>query len=125
MSILLIMLLTGGGVGTPLTDYLKQTTVYAKQLIDEKQRKAVLATVEEMEETQKALIEAATKTSKQLAGLADSRSPQSGQVRPVLASYVREETVLRDKLLQQRFRLKSQLTREQWAAAHAPKVPED
>jgi len=117
---LLILALTGGSAGTlALTEWLDGGAQYAKQEIaDPVLRRDVLATIERMKDRRKDLHEMEEKAAKSIDKLAGSRQSRAADFQSALTGYRAETDALQEQLLDLRFQLKAQVTREQWAAAH-------
>ena len=117
---LLVLFLVGGSGGTlPLTEWLDHGKEYAKkEIADPAQRREVLATMDEMKDRQKDLYKAEEKAVRAIDKLAASRTSRSADFEPALAGYRAETEAPQEQLLDLRFRLRTQVTREQWMAAH-------
>jgi hypothetical protein len=117
---LLIAFLTGGGAGTlPLVEWLDHGEAYVKmEIADPVKRWDLLAAMHEMQDRHQDLVQAEKKAAKAIHRLAESRQSRSADFQPTLAALRAESETAQDQLVALRFRLKDQVTREQWAAAH-------
>ena len=117
---LLVFLLSGGSSGTsPMIAYVDQAREHAKkEFTVEAQRKAVLDTLDDMKKVQGEFIEVEEKAAKTLIKLAVNRDSKPADFQPTIVALRTDAMETQEKLIRLRFRLKSQMTREQWAAVH-------
>lgn len=125
MLIALVALWLSGSSGSmPMTAYLDHAREYAKKEITVKaQRDAVLDTLDDMKKAQDEFHKAEEKAVKAVTKLADNRDSKPADFQPAFAALRADSAESQEKLLQLRFRLTSNLTREQWAAVHAAAAP--
>jgi hypothetical protein len=116
----LVLFLTGGSAGTlALTEWLDHGADYAKkEIADPVKRRDLLAVMDEMKDRHEVLRKAEEKATREIHKLAERRESRAADFQPALSAYRAEIEPLQTELLDLRFKLASQLTREQWAAAH-------
>jgi hypothetical protein len=117
--------LLGGGPGSSANSgYVDLVEHYATTQIEEKpRRQAVLATARKLESAGREEAKAADKAASALVKIAENRQAPPQEYEAVLSRIRGYSIHLQDELVKQRFRLKSELTREQWAALHAQSSP--
>ena len=126
MLILLITtwLLVGGSSGASATvGYVDQITAYAKgHLPDEAQRKAVLEVADQLKKAGSEEAKATTQAAKAIDKISMNRRATPPEFQDALSEMRGYSEELQAKVVQQRFKLKSELTREQWAVLHATAI---
>ena len=121
---LLLLALYGSSGSSPMTAYLDHAREHAeKEFKDKVQREAVLDTLGGMKKAQVEFIEVEEKAAKTLIELAENRDSKPAEFQSVIAALRTESAETQGKLVQLRIRLKSQMTREQWAALHPAAAP--
>ncbi|HZF18069.1 MAG TPA: hypothetical protein VE008_00025 [Burkholderiales bacterium] len=122
---LLLLVLYGSSGSSPMTAYLDHAREHAeKEFKDKAQREAVLDTLEDMKKAQVEFIEVEKKAAKTLIELAENRDSKPADFQSVIAALRTEAAETQGKLMQLRIRLKSQVTREQWAGLHPAAFPD-
>ena len=122
---LLLLALYGSSGSSPMTAYLDHAREHAqKEFKDKAQREAVLHTLDDMKKAQVGFIEVEDKAAKTLIELAENRDSKPADLRSVIAALRTESAETQGKLVQLRIRLKSQVTREQWAMLHPAAAPD-
>jgi co-chaperonin GroES (HSP10) len=107
-----------------MTAYLDHAREHAqKEFKDKVQREAVLETLDGMKKAQVEFIEVEEKAAKTLIELAENRSSKPADFQSVIAALRTDAAQTQGKLVQLRIRLKSQVTREQWAGLHPAVAP--
>lgn len=123
MLILLIStwLLVGRSSGASTTvGYVDQITAYAKgHLPDEAQRKAVLEVAKELKKAGSAEAKATIQAAKAIEKISKNRRATPAEFQDALSEIRGYSEELQAQVIRQRFKLKSELTREQWAVLHA------
>ena len=123
MLILLITtwLLVGRSSGASETvGYVDQINAYAKgHLSDEAQRKAVLEVAEQLKKAGSEEAKATAQTAEAIDKISRNRRATPAEVQDALSEMRGYSEELQAKVIQQRAKLKSELTREQWAVLHA------
>ena len=121
---LLVLLLYGSSGSSPMTAYLDRARGHAeKEFKDKVQREAVLDTLDDMKKAQVEFIEVEEKAATTLIKLAENRDSKPADFQPAIAALRAESAEAQGKLVQLRVRLKSQVTREQWAVLHPAAAP--
>ena len=122
---LLLLVLYGSSGSSPMTAYLDHAREHAeKEFKDKVQREAVLDTLEGMKKAQVAFIGTEEKAAKTLIKLAENRDSKLADFQPAIVALRIDAAETQEKLVQLRIRLKSQVTREQWAGLHPAAVPD-
>ena len=120
VGLLTIWLLGDGASASMTVGYVDQLTAYAKaQIADPAQRKAVLDVAKALERAGIAEGKGAAEAGKAVVKITQNRSAKPQDIEAPLSRAAGYTIELQNELLQQRSRLKSQLTREQWVAMHA------
>jgi hypothetical protein len=120
LAALLTVWLLGGGVGSSTAGYVDQVKSYAMTaLTDEAQRKAVLETAGELKRAGSKEAKAIAKAADTVVKIAGNREAKAQDFKVALSQIRGHSIELQNELVRQRFRLKSELTREQWAALHS------
>jgi hypothetical protein len=116
---LLLLVLYGSSGSSPMTSYLDHAREHAeKEFKDKAHREAVLDTLDDMKKAQVEFIEVEEKAAKTLIELAENRDSKPAEFQSAIAALRTEAAETQGKLVQLRIRLKSQVTREQWAVLH-------
>lgn len=112
-------LLAGASPTPPLTEWLDKGRGYIKdQVANPVPRSAALDAMDEIEDRQDDLRKAEERAARTIGRLAEDRKARAGDFQPAFATLRAETRDLQEKMLLARFRAKSLVTREQWAAAH-------
>lgn len=120
MFLFFTWLLEGGSGSSATGGYVDQITTYANgHLPDDAQRKAVLAAAKELKKAGSEEAKAAAKAAKALAEVAKNRTARSEDFQSALSELRGYSIQLQANVVQQRSKLKSELTREQWGVLHA------
>lgn len=122
---LLVLVLYGSSGSSPMTAYLDHAREHAeKEFKDRAQREAVLDTLDHMKKAQVEFIEIEEKAAKALIRLAENRDSKPADFQSMIAALRTESVETQAKLVQLRIRLKSQVSREQWAMLHPATFPD-
>jgi hypothetical protein len=121
---LMLLVLYGSSGSSPMTAYLDHAREQAeKEFKDKAQREAVVDTLDGMKKAQVEFIEVEEKAAKTLIELAENRDSKPADFQSVIAALRTDAAESQGKLVQLRLRLKSQVTREQWAGLHPAAAP--
>lgn len=115
-------LLVGGRSGSSLLTaaYVDQVTTYANaQINDKSQRAALLDAAKQLKRAGEEEARASAKAAGELVKIAKNRQAKSEDYDSALSQLRGYSIQLQQRAVQQRFQLKSKLTREQWVALHA------
>ena len=120
MLIALLTILLLGGDATGMLDYISdsQDTVKAVMEKDDR-RKDVLATLKGMEKRTKARNKFVGSSSKSLRGVLGQDDASAADIDAVWMSYFEEREAYNSDMLDLRFQLKEQMTREEWGQVFA------
>lgn len=117
---LLTVWLLGGSVGSSATvAYVDRLTKYAETRIsDESQRAALLDSAKALRQAGRDEARNSAKAASSMIKTARRREASPEEFEATLSQIRAHSLALQDQLVQQRFRLKSTLTREQWSELH-------
>lgn len=106
--------------GSETVGYVDQINAYAKgHLPDEAQRKAVLEVAKQLKKAGSEEAKATIKAAKSIEKVSMNRSTTPPEFQDALSEMRGYSEELQATVIQQRFKLKSELTRDQWAVLHA------
>jgi hypothetical protein len=115
MLIALFAILFLGGSDTAMLDYIADTQETVKVVMDkDDRRKEVLATLKAMEKRSNAQNKMVKRTSKDLSKSLFSEEGTDADIDTTWDAYFAERAVYNHDMLDLRFQLKDQLTREEW-----------
>lgn len=120
MLIALFTILFLGGDVTGMLDYISDSQDAVKAVIEpDDRRKDALATLKDMEKRTKARNKAVAGSSKELSRVLGQDDASDADIDEVWTSYFEERAAYNSDMLDLRFQLKEQLTREEWEQVFA------
>lgn len=113
VALITIMLLGGGSAG--LLGYIAETRDNVKTVMEkDERRKAALATLKDMKKRTNARNKQVKKSSKELAAALSQNEINDADIDAIWDNYIAEVNQHNYDMLDLRFQLKDQLTREEW-----------